>query len=224
MNSRLKEQAIKLRLEKEYSYGEIRKALGVPKSTLCDWLRDFPLRAEKILELNRNKLKKNEAKIEKYRNTMRDKRSDKDKQIYRKYQEKFRRLSGDAFFASGLMLYLAEGSKKNLYSICLTNTDPKVIKFFIKWLNNFFDIGKDSIKIGLHLYENMNIDKEKIFWEKELSINKNQFYKPWISKLKASSFTYKESYGHGTCSIYVSGVDKKRELMMAIKAFVDKFI
>ena len=48
MNSRLREQATKLRLEKELSYGEIKKRLNVAESTLSYWLREFPLTEEKI--------------------------------------------------------------------------------------------------------------------------------------------------------------------------------
>ena len=70
----------------------------------------------------------------------------------------------------------------------------------------------------------MDIEKEKKFWQKELEFQKDQFYKPEIRKLQKSSFSYKESYRHGTCSIYVMGVEKKRELMMAIQAFIDKYM
>lgn len=51
MHSQLREQVIELRMEKNLSYGEIRKRLGVPKSTLSYWLREFPLSEERIKEL-----------------------------------------------------------------------------------------------------------------------------------------------------------------------------
>jgi len=51
MNSQLRQQVITLRTKEELSYAEIRKRLGVPKSTLSYWLREFPLSKEKIKEL-----------------------------------------------------------------------------------------------------------------------------------------------------------------------------
>jgi len=51
MNSQLREQVINLRIKEELSYAEIRKRLGVPKSTLSYWLRGFPLSEERIKEL-----------------------------------------------------------------------------------------------------------------------------------------------------------------------------
>lgn len=224
MNSQLREQVIKLRLEKEFSYTEIRKRLGVPKSTLSYWLREFPLSGARILELRRKGWKKSEAKIERFRNAMRKKRELKEQEIYNKYQKRFAKLSKDTFFIAGLILYLGEGDKRDYNRIGLSNTDPKIIKFFNKWIMDFFNIKRDEIKVQLHLYENMDVEKEKEFWRNELGLQENQLYKPSIRKLKKASFSYKESYRHGTCAIYVLGVEKKRELMMAIQAFLNKAI
>ena len=61
------------------------------------------------------------------------------------------------------MLYAAEGAKKEPYKISLANTDPKIIKFFSKWISDFLDIPKEKLRFELHLYENMDIKKEKKF-------------------------------------------------------------
>ena len=42
------------------------------------------------------------------------------------------------------MLYLGEGDKKNYNRISLANTDPEIIKFFIKWMVDFFDIIREK--------------------------------------------------------------------------------
>jgi len=223
MNAQLREEVIKLRIEQKLSYGEIKKRLGVPKSTLSYWLREFPLSEEMILELRRHGWKKGEASRERFRNTMKRKQELKRREVYKKYQKRLDKISEDAFFVAGLMLYLAEGGKSNYAQISLANTDPRIIKFFIKWINDFLNINKKEIKIQLHLYENMDIEKEKNFWKNELGLPEIQFYKPEIRKLQKSSFSYRESFRHGTCSIYVLGVEKKREVMMGIQAFLDKF-
>jgi len=224
MNSQLREQTIKLRLEKELSYTEIRKRLGVPKSTLSYWLSEFPLSEERILELRRQGWKKAEAKIERFRTTMRRKRKLKDREIYNKYQKNFTKLSKDTFFIAGLMLYLGEGNKRNYYTISISNTDSRIIKFFVQWLNEFLEIPKEKMKVELHLYENMDIEKEKKFWGDILRFKEYQFYKPAIRKLQKNSFSYKESYRHGTCALSVTDGEKKRELMMAIQAFLDRYM
>jgi hypothetical protein len=224
MNATLHEQTIKLRLEENLSYSQIRKKLGVPKSTLSGWLKDFPLSEERIKELQREGWGKNQVKIERYRNTMREKRELKSQEVYNQQRKKLANISEDAYFVAGLMLYLGEGGKKDDSRITLANTDSRIIKFFVKWLADFFEIPKEKIRAQLHLYPNMDLNKEKKFWKDELEFAEAQFYKPYIGTLQKSSFSYRESYRHGTCSIYVMGVEKKRELMMAIKAFVDTYM
>ncbi len=221
MNSQLRQQVIDLRTKEELSYGEIRKRLGVPKSTLSYWLREFPLNAEKILELRRKGWGKGEASREKFRATMREKRVLKEREVYEKQRRKLSNISDDAFFVAGLMLYLGEGDKKNSSRIALANTDHWVIAFFIKWMNDFLGIARERVRIQLHLYENMDIKGEQGFWRDKLNLAEEQFYKPEIRKLKKASFSYRGSLRHGTCSIFVSGVEKKMEIMMAIQAFLD---
>lgn len=141
--------------------------------------------------------------------------------MYREQKRRLAALSEDAFFVAGLMLHLGEGDKRNGTRINLANTDPEVIKFFIKWLDNFLGIAHKEVKIQLHLYENMDIDTEVKFWKEELGLQDNQLYKTQIRRLQKSSFSYVGSYRHGTCSIFVPGVKRKTELMMATKALLD---
>ncbi len=224
MHRELKEKAIRLRLDKQLSYLAIQRELAVAKSTLSEWLRPFPLSKEKILELKQLAWKKNEVKIEMFRASMRGKREAKDREVYETYLNQFQKVSREVVFTSGLVLYLAEGSKTDNYTASLANTDPRVIKFFIKWLCNFFRVPRTKLRAHLHLYENMDIARETEFWKNELGFKISQFYKPYITKCKESSFLYKESFRHGTCSIKVSDTKLKRNIMMAIRAYLDSVL
>src|SRR3989344_9521150 len=119
MNKFLKQKAIQLRLEKQLSYSAIQKELSVAKSTLSEWLKPFPLSREKILELKRLGWKNSEAKIEMFRAAMREKREQRDRESYETYVKKFKKVSRESFFVSGLVLYLAEGSKTSNYTVSL---------------------------------------------------------------------------------------------------------
>jgi len=223
MNSLLREQAIKLRIEDNLSYSAIKDKLGVAKSTLSYWLRELPLSEERIKELRNQTWGKNEASRERFRNTMMKKREMAYQEVYKKQQKKLANLSKDSFFTAGLMLYLGEGDKKNRNRISLANTDPFIINFFIKWLDDFLNIPKERIRAQIHLYENMDVNKEINFWTKKTGFKKNQFYKPSIRKLQKSSFSYKESYRHGTCSLYICDTEKKRELTATTQVFLDLY-
>lgn len=222
MKTELRQKAIEMRVKEEASYSEIKKKLGVPKSTLSYWLREYPLSDERIYELRKKGWGKGEASREKYRNAMRKKKEVKRKCVYQKQKQRLSNLSEDSLYIAGLMLYSAEGGKKDLYRITLANTDPAIILFFIKWLDMFFDINIIKLRFQLHLYENMNISKEEKFWSDILgNMGKSQFYKTQIRVLKKGSFTYEGSHRHGTCSIFVSSGEKKMELMESIRAFYD---
>src|SRR3989344_269965 len=81
MHHELKQKAIELRMSRHLSYSAILAQIPVAKSTLSEWLKNYPLRKDRILELKRLAWKKNEIKIELFRETMRAKREEKDKKI-----------------------------------------------------------------------------------------------------------------------------------------------
>jgi len=84
-----------------------------------------------------------------------------------------------------------------------------------------FGVNKQAIKFQLHLYENMEVAREVEFWQQSLGIAAEQIYRPSIRKLRPASFTYPESFRHGTCSLYVLSTKKKAEMMAAVKALFE---
>lgn len=223
MKAILRQKAIELRVKNRLSYGEIRKRIGVPKSTLSYWLQEYPLDESEILELRRGAWLRGETSRERFRNTMRQKREQLENEAYCRQRKNIANIKKESFFVAGLMLYLGEGDKRNRARVGLANTDSAVIQFFVKWLKDFLGIDRRKMRAELHLYENMDIDAEKLFWEKITGFPKKQFYKTQIRKIRKGSFNYQELQRHGTCSIIFHSVEKKREIMMAIKALLDVY-
>lgn len=221
MKSAQRERAIELRITHKMGYSAIAKEVRVAKSTLSRWLEDLPLSDARILELRRAAWSRGEAKRERFRQTMRLKRDERDHDIYSLQKRKFTRISKQAVFIAGLMLYAAEGDKKSRYEIAFSNTDATLVAFFAKWLDNFLGIPRRNLKIQLHLYENMDIRKEESYWIKQLGMNRTQLCKTQVKSLRAGSFSYRDLVRHGTCKLYVGGGVKKAELMLSIKAFFD---
>ena len=223
MKAKLRQKVIALRIKNRLSYGAIQKELKVPKSTLSYWLKEHPLREDEILKLRRQSWMKGEASRERFRNTMRMKREELEMKVYQKYRKQIANFGNGSFFAAGLMLYLGEGDKKSKGRVGLSNTDAAVIQFFLKWMVDFLCVDNYSIRVELHLYENMDIEEEKLFWENITKLPRKQFYKTQIKKIKEGSFTYQGPQRHGTCSIIFDNVEKKREITMAIKALLDTY-
>lgn len=223
MKSAQRELAIELRLTHKLGYGAIAKQVKVSKSTLSRWLEDLPLTDERVLELRREAWGRGEASRERFRQTMRAKRDEREHKIYLTQKKKFSRISEQSLFISGLMLYAAEGDKKSRAEIAFSNTDSVMVTFFARWLEKFLGIEQSKLKIQLHLYENMDIRAEETHWKKQLGMNQGQLCKSQIRPLRPGKFSYREPFRHGTCKLYVGGVVKKAELMLSIRAFFDTY-
>lgn len=214
---KIRQRALTLR-KQEMSYSQIKRILGVSKSTLSYWLRDFPLSKERIRELR----DRNESRIEKFRETMRLKRERRLTSFYNEEKKKWLPFSKRELFIAGLFLYWGEGSKKVPCQLSLNNTDPKVIKFYLYWLVKILGVPKNEIRAYVHLYKDMNIKKETLFWSLLLKISPDQFVKPYIKESTRSQIDHK-GFGHGTCALYVNNVRLKERVMMALKAIADYY-
>lgn len=207
-----KSKAIELR-KKGMSYSQIKSELGISKSTLSDWLCDMPLSEDRIRQLG----SQNPMRIERCRNTKMKKRQARLDSVFRVVLKDIGKLSKRDLFLAGLFLYWGEGTKVNKYSTAFTNTDPAMVKFFVKWITTCFDINKSDLTILLHLYTDMNIASTTKFWSKELKIPINQFKKPYIKTSKLSALTYKHGFGKGTCNVRISGRNLAEYINQALK-------
>jgi transposase-like protein len=217
-NRNLKEKVLKDRIENQTSYSELKKKFGVSKSTLSGWLKNYPLSRERINSLRAY----SEKRIERFRVTMAQKQKNKLDLAYNKVGKDILRLSDREIFLSGLFLYWAEGGKTSSCAIILTNTNPIMLKFYIKWLS-LLGISKSKLRVSLHLYSDMNINSEVEFWSKTLKISANQFRKPYVKKSLFSSITYKNGFGHGTCSVIYENKPMRDYVLMGIKRIQDLF-
>ncbi|MFH1200851.1 MAG: helix-turn-helix domain-containing protein [bacterium] len=206
-----KQKALAMR-RKGMSYSQIKGKLGVSKSTLSGWLYNMPLSKKRIRELQAD----NPIRIERYRNTMRAKKETRLKEVYRKISKDIGNFSKRDLFLAGLFLYWGEGTKAQNSSVVLTNTNPSMLKFFIKWLE-LFNIKRTDLKIKLHLYSDMSIKKSLDFWSKELRIPISQFRKPYIKKTQLKSISYKNGFGKGTCCVMFDNRDLWEYVIMGMK-------
>src|SRR3989344_806379 len=62
-------------------------------------------------------------------------------------------------FGLGLGLYWGEGTKANLNSVRLGNTDPKLLKRFVEFLIKFFGIKKSDFTFGLQIFTDISPDE-----------------------------------------------------------------
>jgi len=213
-----KQRAISLRKEGK-SYSEIKSILGINKSTLSGWLRDFPLSHDQM----RNVRDLNPRRIERFRATMNKKREARLDVAYSKASNEIGSLSHRDLFIAGLYLYWGEGTKADRGRITITNTNPAMICAFLQW-TELVGIKRMQMRVRLHLYIDMDVKKENMFWSKTLGIPLSQFRKPYIKSSSSTGLTYKTGYGHGTCSVGFESMPMWNYVTMALKYIGEKHV
>jgi len=129
------------------SVREIAAAVGVSRGTASLWLRDVPLTSaqrQALMErnpayngiLNGSKEKAARARARRAR-----------------WQEVGRRRAraNDPQYLAGCALYWAEGSKKR-NQLQFTNSDPEMIRLFVRWLRDHFNVGDARICVSCNIF------------------------------------------------------------------------
>ncbi|MGM0629304.1 MAG: hypothetical protein ACQESA_02665 [Patescibacteria group bacterium] len=137
-------------------------------------------------------------------------------EVYKVAKKDIGKLSKREIFIAGMFLYWGEGSKTAKTLVSVSNTDPAVLRFFIKWLE-VLGVKKERLNVKLHLYKDMDEDLEKRFWSKEIGVPLKHFSDSYIKDSKVSGITYKNGFGHGTCNVRVYNSDLERYIMMSLK-------
>jgi len=101
----------------------------------------------------------------------------------------------------GLGLYWGEGTKANRLSVRLGNSDPALIKNFIKFLIRRYGIDKNDLRFGLQLFSDINPQEALKFWQKELDVSKDRFQKVIITPSRGLG-TYRKKVKYGVLTVY----------------------
>ncbi len=177
------------------SYSQIKKEIPVSKGTLSLWLENYPLLPERIRELRDF----NPRRIESYRATMKQKRDARIAIQEVRATKNIGKLSKRELFISGFFLFWGEGAKRRSGEVALANTDPAMIRCFVNWLT-LLGADKEKLHFTLHMYADMDTNKEISYWAHKLGVRKNQFWKPYIKKTNLADISYRTGFGHGTCN------------------------
>jgi len=213
-----RERAIRLRLQGK-SYSEIKEVLGVGKGTLSVWLQAYPLSKERLHELQGG----NHARIERFRNTMLRKREDRQHRVYEQIRQGIGNMNRRELYLAGLFLYWAEGTKMTRYTVALTNTDPSMLRFFISWLLSL-GVSQSELRARVHLYSDMDVEKQTRFWAKELGLSRKVFRNTYVKSSDSNKRkNYKGRFGQGTCSVWVTGRDLSDRVLMGVKVLSDAY-
>jgi hypothetical protein len=189
-----KNTALKYRLQGK-SYSEITKLLGVPKSTLSGWFYNLQLseRAKNRLQTKvhesslRGLIKRNKQQTSLAMANA--------KSIRERAAKDISTLSKRELLILGVGLYWGEGYKRPIikngkarsyHPVSLSNSDPKLVITFLKFLREVCDVEEKKLHAGLRIYEHQNARQLLQFWSKSTKIPEERFEKHYYGVSKSS--------------------------------------
>ena len=212
----LKLEAIILR-KKGLSYNDIKKKINVAKSTLSLWLKDVELTDEQRKKLYTNSI----LILSRGSQSQKERRRREVNSIIERAEKEIELpLSSESFRLFGTALYWAEGRKSRDFEI--TNSDPNLIVFIVKWFDNVFGVLPDRLTATLNIYPQQNENNIKKFWSDLTEIPLKNFGKSYIKPL--SKNYKKNNLYYGTIKIRVQkGTDMRHRVYGWIKAVLKEF-
>ena len=149
----LKKEVISLR-KNGLSYSEILKQIPVAKSTVSLWLRDVGLSKQQHQRLT----EKRYAAILRGGQAKKEQRLQRTRDIYEAAEREVTHISEEQLWILGVGLYWAEGSKEKEHqpgsNMIFNNSDPAMIKVFLKWLVEVCKVGPENITLEIYIHEN----------------------------------------------------------------------
>ncbi len=181
-------QAIALR-KRGLSLDEIHNRLRVAKSTVSLWVRDVSL-SKKAQNRISNLGVNGRLKGAQVRKNVRDKFI---AEIVTNHQKELKQLPKSKFLDKLLcaMLYWCEGEKTTV-SIAFVNSDPILIKTFLKLLRSAYKLSENKFRALAHLHTYHDEEKQKKYWSKVTGIPLTQFHKVYWKKNSGNSI--KDNY------------------------------
>lgn len=167
------------------SVRDIAKKVAVSKSTASLWVRDIILSLEQLERLREQNIRGGEkgrilgALKQKNDRLLRIQKGVELGKI------RFPSLTQGELLAAGTALYWAEGTKKQR-EVTFCNSDPKLVKFMITWLQKCFSVPINRLycSVGINKIHAGREQKVKQYWSKITGMSLDQFRKTSFKKVK----------------------------------------
>lgn len=221
----MRTEARNLRKQGE-SINSITKILQASKSTVSYWCRDIILTKAQIKRLSIQKNRGGELGRLRAAEKKRSARLLATQEQMQLGQRDVGALKKRDLFILGLALYWGEGYKRGNEECGLTNTDPHIIKTFIVWLRDVYNIRPGDLILRTTINEVHSARARQIerYWSKETGVPLSQFTRTsFIRTVRTRSFETPGTY-FGTLRVKVRrGTALRRRILGSIKELERKF-
>jgi transcriptional regulator with XRE-family HTH domain len=193
------EREIARRLRSEgRSIKEIARMVGVSVSSASMWVRDIELSAEALSRL----AQQNPARNPEIARRAALARSRSRRLEWQAHGRALAR-EGSSLHQLGCMLYWAEGSR-SLNSVHFTNSDPEMVRLFVKFLATYFDPAPETISLRCHLYVDHLRDQHRLerFWLRAAGLPPESLRRTMLNRRsRASKGKRTGCLPYGTCRV-----------------------
>jgi transposase-like protein len=97
-------------------------------------------------------------------------------------------------FQLGIGLYIGEGTKNNR-DVRLANTNPQVIRTFLRFLREICQVDESKIFAWLNIFDDTDLHQAQTFWKHVTGLPDSQFYKPTVRTSKGGNYLSKSEVG-----------------------------
>lgn len=134
--------------------------------------------------------------------------------------------SNDAYLLLGLGLGLwwGEGNKMDKSAIRLGNSDPKLIRVFIKFLIEIFGIEISKVRLGLQVFDDQDVEKVKQEWLYHLNLQDEAFFPTVVISPKRGKGTYRKINKFGVVTVYFSNIKLRKILDKYFQTYISKYL
>lgn len=184
-----KKKATRLR-QNGLSYSEIQEKIPVSRSTLSLWLRNIELTKSQKTRLKNKTIKS----LSLGSKAIKRKRIRKHNKIVNRAKAKIKNIGKDELFLIGTSLYWAEGSKQKKHNpsqrAVFSNSDPLMIKVYLKWLKKCLNIKSDEILFEIYSHGNLRQHEKKMikYWSNITNFPLDCFDKIYYKKDKNNQY------------------------------------
>jgi transcriptional regulator with XRE-family HTH domain len=196
------------------SIKEIARLVGVSASSVSLWVRDITL---------------SEAQCEALRQRLRTGCAGRSWTVAKALERRREAQEGgrsaaqrhQSLHAAGCMLYWAEGSRSR-NSIRFTNSDPEMIRFFLRFLRVCFGVPDTKVRVTCNLFADHLERRQEVerFWLETLQLPRSCLCKSTVNTYsKYSQKKRRNKLAYGTCRLAVHDTQLTQHIYGAIQEY-----
>jgi hypothetical protein len=156
-DAHLREKAIRLRTDHNMTLEQIVERLQLPKTTIYGWIKHIPIpRTSKQTEAQIRGTQAMQAKYKSVRNN-----------AYQQGWDEAPTLIQEPTFRDFVVLYMAEGYKRDRNKVSICNSDKSIVRLAHRWL---CQLSAKNISYRIQYHVDQNLDELQHYWAEALNI------------------------------------------------------